>query len=102
MWRAFICVAAAIGIEIPALVDEEVLEPSIQNEVDHALSIAPVDAPPCEATPEMLEALLKSPTNNLDKTSLAIKLVSSQNSSGRWICGTNDLTRAAIQILSSL
>ena len=80
------------------IVDEDVLEPSIQNEVDHALSLAP----------EFDDLDIYFPTNDyfgtngLSKTEIALKLVSSQKAGGRWFIGTNDVTRAAVDILQSL
>ena len=88
---------ASLGIELPTLVDDDVLEPSIQNEVDHAISKAPTNAPPCEAG-----AFISDLTNGLNRTEIAIKLVSTQRADGRWLVGTNDVTSAALGILDSL
>lgn len=76
------------------LANEDVLEPSIYNEVDHALSRAPTNAPPT--------TLLPFATNDLSKTQLAIRLVSSQGSDGRWLVGTNDVTTSAIKLLKEI
>ena len=47
-----IVLALALAIELPPLVDEDVLEPSIQNEADHALSLARAAAPAPAAAPD--------------------------------------------------
>ena len=90
----------ALTLSVQPLADSEFLEPSIQNEVDHAISIAPVDSP----EPNLPEQLAKDTfgTNTLDKTSIAIKLVSTQSKDGRWRIGTNDVTHIAVKILESL
>lgn len=96
--------AALITVQL--LADEDVLEPSIQNEVDHALAIAPAvtNLAPC-----VVSNLLKTAsngdffaTNELSRTALAIRLVSTQRRDGRWFIGTNDVTFAALEILRSL
>ena len=76
------------------LVNEDVLEPSVRNEVDHALSMAPTNAPASQ--------LLPFSTNSLDRTQIAVRLVSGQRSDGRWTVGTNDVTAAAVELLKSL
>ncbi|MBR2920574.1 MAG: hypothetical protein IKL02_03995 [Kiritimatiellae bacterium] len=113
--------AAVLALTIPLqpLVSENVLEPSVRNEVDHALSRAP--------QAERVEVIVASNsvvsvvsstnvigkilyhssgdvfgTNGLSATDIAIKLVSSQKSDGRWTLGTNDVTSLAVDILKSL
>ena len=86
-------VIAAV-ITAQPLVNEDVLEPSIRNEVCHALSLAPTNAPAV--------TLLPVPTNGLNRTQLAIRLVSAQKADGRWFVGTNDVTSAAIELLKEL
>lgn len=102
------------------LANEDILEPSVQNEVDHAIACAPTNAPaatgpfyqivtnpcPCGCTacvgPVTTNAVTDIfGTNGLNNTQIAIKLVSSQKS-GRWTFGTNDVTAVAIRILQSL
>ena len=84
-----IVIAAVITAQ--PLVNEDVLEPSVRNEVCHALSIAPTNAPPATRLPV--------PTNGLNRTQLAIRLVSAQKADGRWFVGTNDVTSAAVSLL---
>jgi len=83
--------ALAAVITAQPLVNEDVLEPSVMNEVEHAIARAPTNAPPTE--------LLPVSTNGLSCTQLAIRLVSSQGADGRWLVGTNDVTAAAVRLL---
>ena len=86
--------ALAAVITAQPLVNEDVLEPSVRNEVRHALGIAPTNAPAAMALP--------IPTNGLNRTQIAIGLVSAQKGDGRWFAGTNDVTSAAIELLKEL
>lgn len=113
--------AAVLALTIPLqpLVSENVLEPSVRNEVDHALSRAPRAervnvVVTTNSTASVVTATNKSGkilyhptgdvfgTNGLSATDIAIKLVSSQKSDGSWKCGTNDVTSLAVEILESL
>ena len=87
-----IVIAAVITAQ--PLVNEDVLEPSVRNEVRHALSLAPTNTPAA--------TLLPVPTNGLNRTQLAIRLVSAQKADGRWFVGTNDVTSAATELLKEL
>ena len=87
-----IVIAAVITAQ--PLVNEDVLEPSVRNEVCHALSLAPTNAPAA--------TLLPVPTNGLNRTQLAIRLVSAQKADGRWFVGTNDVTSVATELLKEL
>lgn len=86
--------AFAAVVTAQPLVNEDVLEPSVRNEVRHALSIAPTNAPAATALPVA--------TNGLNRTQIAIGLVSAQKGDGRWLVGTNDVTSAAIELLKEL
>lgn len=88
---------AASLITAQPLVDADVLEPSVQNEVDHALSVAPTNAPPSVLAQDGAFA-----TNGMSRTDIAIKLVSLQNKEGRWMDGTNDVTKAVVDLLKEL
>ena len=111
----------AVSLALPALVSEDVLEPSVQNEVDHAISRAPVEAwtaatngipttlvqpPACPYCGSRPVPLLPNPdwfgTNGLSSTAIALTLVSAQGPDGRWHVGTNDVTVTALRILSAL
>ena len=89
-----IAFAFAAVITAQPLVNEDELEPSVRNEVRHALSVAPTNVPPATALP--------IPTNGLNRTQIAIGLVSAQKGDGRWFVGTNDVTSAAIELLKEL
>ena len=71
-------------------VSSDVLEPSVRNEVRHALSRAVADF-----------ARLYE-TNGLSAMDAAIRLVSAQRADGRWRAGTNDVTAAAVRLLTEL
>ena len=81
----------AASITAQPLVNEDVLEPSVRNEVCHALSLAPTNAPAATIPPVW--------TNGQDRTHVAIRLVSEQRADGRWLVGTNDVTTAVVEIL---
>ena len=81
----------AVSITAQPLVNEDVLEPSVRNEVRHALSLAPTNAPAATVLPAW--------TNGQNRTQVAIRLVSAQRADGRWRVGTNDVTSAAIELL---
>lgn len=117
MLIAGVIVAATLVVQ--PLANEDVLEPSVRNEVDHALALAPADPPP-PAWPTVVmtndvpfcffwtrSQVTVTPvtdvfgTNGLSKTDIAIRLVSLQRG-GRWLVGTNDVTAAAVEILRGL
>ena len=91
---------AAAALYAPPAVSPDVLEPSVQNEVDHALDMAPTNL--TAAASEAAEEADVFGTNGLTRTEIAIRLVSSQRSDGRWMDGTNDVTSAAVELLKSL
>ena len=93
MKLATLSVAAAVIVARP-LANDDVLEPSVMNEVEHAISIAPTNPPP--------SAAWDPKTNGLSQTAVAIRLVASQRADGRWLDGTNDVTAAALGILERL
>ena len=86
--------ALAAVLTAQPLVNEEVLEPSVCNEVRHALAVAPTNAPAATALPIA--------TNGLSRTQIAVGLVSAQKGDGRWLVGTNDVTSAAVAVLKEL
>lgn len=86
--------AFAAVITAQPLVNEDVLEPSVRNEILHALQVAPTNAPPATVLPIS--------TNGLNRTQVAIALVSAQKGDGRWFAGTNDVTSAAVELLKEL
>ena len=84
-------IVLAVSITAQPLVNEDVLEPSVRNEVRHALSLAPTNAP--------VATILPVWTNGQNRTQVAIRLVSAQRADGRWLVGTNDVTTAVVEIL---
>ena len=98
------CVGVVIGTLITAqpTVSPEVLEPSVQNEVDHACARAPVGAATNVLTAAAIDFVRLYETNGLSATDAAIRLVSTQRSDGRWFAGTNDVTAAAVLVLTRL
>ena len=107
--------AASFGIQ-PLPQPDGPLEPSVQNEVDHAVSLgerwlAAVASArrPCQGT--NVAAVAERPTcqgdlfatNGLPRERIAIKLISSQRAGGWWLMETNTApTRLAIEILKGL
>lgn len=92
--------ALAAVLSLPALVDDDVLEESVRNEVDHALSRLPSPLPPDPKGADLAADIFG--TNGLSASDIAIRLVSLQRGDGRWLVGTNDFTAAAAAILQSL
>lgn len=88
--------AVAAEISLPSIVSDEVLEPSVINEVDHALAIANGGAlaKPAEFPADW--------TNGLSRTRQAIRLVSLQRADGKWFDGTNEVTAAVVRRLEEL
>ena len=86
--------AMAVVITAHPLANEDFLEPSVRNEVQHALSVAPTNAPAATVP--------ASWTNGQNRTQVAIRLVSAQKADGRWLSGTNDVTSAAVEILKEV
>ena len=84
--------AVAAAFVVQPLANPEVLEPSVMNEVEHALARAPKDLVP---TRHVF-------TNGVTATERAIALVSAQKADGRWYDGTNDVTFAAVRELRRL
>ena len=93
--KPFLTALAAVTISANPTPNADVLEPSVLNEVAHAISRAPTNAPPCTIQ-------WRPTTNDVSATELAIRLVSAQRSDGRWIDGTNDVTQAALRLLREL
>jgi hypothetical protein len=113
--------AASFGIQ-PLPQPDGPLEPSVQNEVDHAVALgerwlaAVAGRPPCqggtneaavacvcghdEARPSQGDLFA---TNGLTRERIALKLISAQRAGGWWLMETNSApTRLAIQILKGL
>jgi len=100
--------ALAATITAHPLANDDFLEPSVRNEVDHALDVARA-ALAARGTNATCAASTRAPceiwpftTNGTSRTGIAIRIVSNQQDDGRWTCGTNDVTAAAIELLESL
>ena len=101
--RFLLAAASAATISAQPIADGDVLEPSVENEVEHALSAIPAGAIDASRDSRAFAATNDVfSTNGLDATQTAIKIVSLQNSEGRWIVGTNDFTAVAADILKRL
>ena len=87
-----------LGVVVTAqpLVNEEVLEPSVQNEVDHALGVASTNAVPPTAAARDFARLYE--TNGMNATQRAISLVSSQRD-GCWHWKGTNVTPVAVRLL---
>ena len=114
-----IAIAAAFSVR-PLPQADGPLEPSVQNEVDHAVGlgerwleknfkkvpadplVALEDSKERAARRKALEARLGL-TNGLTRAEIALKLVSSQRGGGWWLIETNAApTRLAVEILKGL
>lgn len=94
---------SAAMITAQPLANEDFIEPSILNEVDHAVNRAPADA--SFGSPLDLLAAIGKLKRRTDETmtECALRLVSSQRSDGRWTdAETNDVTAAAVCVLRQL
>ena len=87
-------IVLVVSLTAQPLVNEDVLEPSVRNEVRHALSLVPTNAPAATVLPAW--------TNGQNRTQVAIRLVSAQKADGRWFVGTNDVTSAAVELLKEV
>ena len=86
----------APSVTVQPLADEDFLEESVLNEVDHAISRAGSkgEGP--------VRANLPFATKDMSRSKIALKLVSAQKGDGRWLDGTNDYTAAAVRILKKI
>ena len=91
---ALFLIGVTLGVTITAqpIVSEEVLEPSVLNEVNHALVRAPTN----------FVFAVSERWSRGTATERALKLVSEQKGDGRWYEGTNDVTCAAVHELKRL
>ena len=95
--------AATFGIQ-PLPQPDGPLEPSVQNEVDRAVSLGErwlaAHAPVASTNVPYADLFA---TNGLTRDRMAIKLVSLQRSGGWWLTETNAApTRLAVEILKGL
>lgn len=81
------------------LANADVLEPSVQNEVDHALDVASTNE--VQVTEALVGFAALYATNGLNATDCAIRLISTQRD-GRWLWNGADVTPVAVRILRRL
>jgi len=97
MLRALLVATALVA---RPLANPDVLEPSVQNEVDHALSLVPIR--PAETNLAVLsfnrEFAHIYATNGMNATERAISLVSMQKN-GEWHWHGTNVTEAAVKLL---
>ena len=92
--------AASLGIQ-PLPQPDGPLEPSVQNEVDHAVALGERWLAARSASAPYQGDLFA--TNGLTRERIAVKLISSQRAGGWWLVETNAApTRLAVQILKGL
>ena len=87
----------AVTITANVIGGADALEPSVLNEVERALAVAPAEtnAVPCAAGDVFA-------TNGLSATDVAIRLVSLQRADGRWYVSGTNFTAEAVGILKRL
>lgn len=87
----------AVTITANVINGPDTLEPSVLNEVEHALAVAPADTDAAVRAAGDVFA-----TNGLSVTAIAVRLVSLQKSDGRWRVGGTNFTHEAVRILESV
>ena len=97
--QVVIPVLFAVVITAQPLANEEVLEPSVQNEVDHALNVASTNAVPPSAAGRDFARLYT--TNGMNATERAIALVSAQRD-GCWFWQGTNVTPVAVRLLRQM
>lgn len=96
---AMICASSFAISPIPH--EDAPLEPSIQNEVDHAVDLAERWLALNAGTNSLSGDFFG--TNGMTRTGIALKLLRSQRAGGYWTTGTNDApTKLAVSILKGL
>ena len=85
-----------IVITAHPLANPDVLEPSVQNEVDHALNMASTNAVAKSAAAREFAHLFA--TNGLSATDRAIRLISTQKD-GCWFWNGTNVTPVAVRLL---
>jgi len=87
----------ALTISANVINDGDALEPSVLNEIDHALAIAPVLRPgECAVTTNSFL------TNGLSASAAVIRIVSRQKADGRWLVNGTNCTAEAVAALKAL
>lgn len=94
--NALLSIILAVAVTAQPLPNEEVLEPSVRNEVDHALCVASTNAVPPTVAGLHFARLYE--TNGMSATARAISLVSSQKD-GCWYWQGTNVTPVAVGLL---
>lgn len=91
-------------VGIPVAHEGAPLELSVQNEVDYAIDRALAVIGTNKNVSATCEKKILSAfgLEGFSKGDLAIKIVSSQRSDGRWLIGTNDVTSVMVEILKKM
>ena len=97
--NALLSIFLAVVVTAQPLPNEEVLEPSVRNEVDHALRVASTNAVPPTVAGLHFARLYE--TNGMSATARAISLVSSQKD-GCWYWQGTNVTPVAVGLLREL
>jgi len=91
--------ALAVTVVAHVINGPEALEPSVLNEIDRALAVAPCETCGTNAVGPVGDVFA---TNGLAASAVAIRLVSLQRSDGSWFVGGTNFTAEAVRILSAL
>ena len=91
-----LAIVFAVTITANVINGPDTLEPSVVNEVEHALSRAPAATERLPFAGDVLS------TNGLSATEVAIRLVSLQKADGSWIVNGTNVTAEAVRILEGL
>ena len=87
----------AVTISAQVIGGGEALEPSLINEVERALGLAPAETNAAVTAVGDVFA-----TNGLSATATAVRLVSLQRGDGCWFVGGTNVTAEAIRILEAV
>jgi len=87
----------ALTISANVINDGDALEPSVLNEIEHALSRAPELQPG-----ETVSTTNSFSTNALSASAVAIRIVSRQGADGRWFVNGTNCTAEAVRTLRDL
>lgn len=94
--NGFFPIVLAAVVTAHPLANEEILEPSVRNEVDHALRVASTNEVPMTAAGFEFARLYE--TNGMNATQRAISLVSLQRD-GCWLWRGTNVTPVAVRLL---
>jgi len=87
----------ALTISANVINDGDALEPSVLNEIEHALALAPAPRPG-----EGAVTANSFSTNGLSASDAAIRIVSRQQADGRWLVNGTNCTAEAVAALKAI